>query len=106
MRLKLVSQQDTLLGHVDVPDSWRVWLEKNRAARTYAMDRLPVYRDYRPEDVVPIANVETLTLMRAHWSQFRDAVCLVEGTIEQLERQPGCSYTPSMAYLRSQFVKE
>jgi hypothetical protein len=46
--------------------------------------------------------VNQITIARAYHSEYRDAVCLTRGSIEEFEKLPGCSFSPSMAYLRSQ----
>lgn len=105
MRLKLVSRKDTLLGHVDVPDHWGEYLQKRGAVQNYVLPRLiPLAWDGKTLSA-PV-DVQSITLAVANFSEHRDAVSLVEGTIEQLEAMPECSFTPSMAYLRSHFTKE
>ena len=98
MRLKLVSIRDTLIGHIDVPDDIGDILVR-RPRRTPIFPPLKVCD---PRELPALSDIMVVTLVPAHYSQYRDAVCLVEGTIEQLEALPGYSFTPSMAYLRSQ----
>jgi hypothetical protein len=101
MRLKLVSpSHDTLLGHIDVPDHWQNWLERNGAASTLVSPRLP--RFIEDAEIAYPVMVNQITIARAYHSEYRDAVCLIRGSIEELEKLPGCSFSPSMAYLRSQ----
>lgn len=104
MRLKLVSfSHDTLLGHIDVPDHWQNWLERNGAASTTMMNRIPLMAPPTAA-AYPIAmpTVKQITIARAYGSRYRDAVFLLRGSIEEFEELPGCSFSPSMAYLRSQ----
>lgn len=103
MRLKLVSLKDTLLGHVDVPDYWRAWLERSGAATTPVLPRFS-YMAPDMADQLVAPNITKVTLVKAGWSQYREAVWLAEGKIEELETIEGCSFTPSMAYLRSQLL--
>lgn len=103
MRLKLVSySHDTLLGHIDVPDHWREWLEKGHdAVSTAIMPKLRYSPEAAADYAIAMPNIKKITIVKAYHSEYRDAVYLYEGSIEELERLPGCSFTPSMAYLRS-----
>lgn len=99
MRLKLVSPKDTLIGHLDVPDHWDEWLKRGGAATSFVNRPFRFAMDAQPS---PVLDIKKITVAQARWSQYRDAVWLAEGSIEELEELPGCSFTPSMAYLRSQ----
>lgn len=97
MRLKLVSTKDSLLGHVDVPDHWGDVLTKRHAVEFAIMPRLR----YALTDDVLLPDIQTVTLARAHWSHYREAVYLARGTIEEFEKLDGCSFAPSMEFLKS-----
>ncbi len=101
MRLKLVSPKDTLIGHVDVPDHWREWFKRSGAASAELCNPLQ-YREAAKATPPFQTVIEHVTLVKAEWSQYEDAVYLLHGTVEQLEAIPGVSFAPSMAYLRSQ----
>lgn len=101
MRLKLVSySHDTLLGHIDVPDEWRDWFERGVAR----MSVMPKRWEYKAEALVSAEQLQIVTIMKAYGSQYPDAVAIVEGSIEEFEKLPGCSFTPSAAYLRSHLI--
>lgn len=98
MRLKLVSPKDSLLGHVDVPDCWADNLTRREAIEFAIMPRL----HYPLTDEVPLPScVQTVMLAQARWSHYRGAVFLARGTIEEFEKLDGCSFVPSMEFLKS-----
>ncbi len=101
MRLKLISPKDTLIGHIDVPDIWEEWFKRGGAASAAIAPRFAACA-MMPSNVSPVIDIKTVTLVKAGWSQYPDAVYLREGSIEEMERLPGVSFSPSMAYLRSQ----
>lgn len=99
MRLKLVSRShDTLLGHIDVPDFWQEWFDRGGTAVQ------PIYRplkvNFNPKQY-HITEIQKIVVAKAYGSQYRDAVYLAVGSIEEFEQQPGCSFSPSMSYLKS-----
>lgn len=101
MRLKLISPKDTLLGHIDVPEHFAQSYER-RDAISFAIAPRPSIGELLTTGVAHTVNIKSITLVKASWSQYPDAVYLCEGTIEDFERLPGCSFSPSIAYLRSQ----
>lgn len=98
MRLKLVSRKDTLLGHIDVPDHWQAQLEKVHHVSVLRRPRL--FFTMTEAELAP-ADIKTVTIAEAYWSQYRGAVFLAQGTLEEFEILPNCSFAPSAAYLRS-----
>lgn len=106
MRLKLVSySHDTLLGHIDVPNHWQEWLDKGGACSTAMTANLPMKwlkEAIADEYQIAMPEIQTVTVARVYHSRYRDAVAIIKGSIEEFERLPGCSFSPSMAYLRSQ----
>jgi hypothetical protein len=99
MRHKLVSPKDTLLGHVDVPDHW--FGENYDSSVSVPMAFWYHKGDMFDPDLVGHIEIKTITLSRAGWSRYRDSVILIQGTLEEFEGLPGCSFSPSAAYLRS-----
>jgi len=102
MRLKLVSPEDTLIGHIGVPDEWGAYFERSGTARAAIPSKFRGPYQGLAVAFVPVADIHTVTLALAGWSQYQDAVYLVEGTVEELEALPDCAFAPSRAYLRSQ----
>lgn len=102
MKLKLVSPKDTLLGHIDVPNYWNGGLDRAGCVSVPFLPplRIACSKFSGMEMDVPV-EVSTIVIMRAGWSQYRGAVYLARGTIEELEALRDCSFSPSAAYLRS-----
>lgn len=101
MRLKLVSPKDSLLGHVDVPDCWAASLTRRECIEFAIMPRLhyPLTDDV---SMLPLPDcVQTVTLAQARWSHYRGAVFLARGTLEEFEKLDGCSFAPSLEFLKS-----
>jgi len=102
MRLKLVSySHDTLLGHIDVPDYWREWMDRGHVTAVIP-PRLPLSMFDHASNEIVMPEIKQVIIARAYGSQYRDAVYLARGSIEEFEAMDGCGFTPSMAYLRSQ----
>lgn len=101
MKYKLVSPKDTLLGHIDVPNHWEYYFKKNGHFTTFIMPDMSKFAF--SNEVLPAAEIiaDRITLIDAYWSQYEKAVCIVEGKIEDLEKLPNCSFSPSMAYIKS-----
>lgn len=96
---KLVSRKGTLLGTVTFPSHWGETIEAQEGVRFHL--RKPL----RISDMLADASVEALiqtgVLYKAHDYIHRDALILDGVTLEEFEAMPGCSFSPSAAYLRS-----
>lgn len=94
---KLYSRKDTLLGTISYPAHWDLTLKKQRWVRFYAYD--PKARWYSPELSSETVHARVGVLERMYADH--DGVYLHEISLEEFERIPGCSFSPSAAYLRS-----
>src|SRR5215467_12225628 len=102
---KLVSINNTLLGTVTVPDEWFNAINQQHGVRAAMVAPINV-RKYNPTGKVYALEMQKcVTLRRAYFSDLKDALFLMEGTIEQLEEMPECHFSPSMAYMKS-LIKE
>lgn len=101
MRFKLVSPNDTLLGHIDVPHHWGAILGKVGRVRSAVLNRVSLDWAEHTDAQAVMPDVKTVTIVIAPWSQYIGAVRLADGTLEEFETMPDCSFAPSAAYLRS-----
>lgn len=101
MQHKLVSPNDTLLGTVTIPDHWSERLFNRHPYHSVHIMTRPPSAASSVEDLPVMADIKRVTLA-VSYGRYKDALMIVQGTIEDLEEVEGCSFSPSMAYLRSQ----
>jgi hypothetical protein len=87
----------TLLGGVTFPDIWLSYLNVSGMIEFSTVGELgAVFRD---QGVVgPVVLAQGVLERSRH---IPDAVVLSGMSLEEFERQPGCSFAPGAAYLRS-----
>jgi hypothetical protein len=95
--LKLASPTGTLLGSVTFPDLWLSYLNVFGVVEFSTIGYLgAVFRDHGVMGTVVLARG---VLERSR--HIPDAVVLSGMSLEEFERQLGCSFAPGAAYLRS-----
>ena len=96
MQVKLFSDKDTLIGLISFPSTWGYYLRENGSVTFPVSPRLePV--GFGLADSVPLIEIRHGALYQNGYG----GVILCGISIEEFETLPGCSFSPSMAYLRS-----
>lgn len=102
---KLYSPNNTLLGTITFPAYWEQTLEKQNWVRfriwteREARDAFAILSDDKPfSDIAPM---RIGTIERRHGWLNDGGVYLHDVSLEEFERIPGCSFTPSAGYIRS-----
>lgn len=97
---KLVSRTGTLLGTITYPADWEMSRRRyGGRIRLAAWAPLKLsFAEMSPDETVAVRD---FGISDAHDWHFPDAVMLWGMTPEEFEKQPGCSFSPSAAYLRS-----
>lgn len=95
---KLVSAKGTLLGVLTVPD----WIADMFSSRDFIQFpiRKPLRFELFDENKAP-KMTSLAALCKSYEWEWSDAVQVRGVSIEELEKQPGFSFAPSAAYLRS-----
>ena len=101
---KLVSREGTLLGVVTLPSDVSNYLEKYRSAEMAVIPSLPSIAQHKPDDLVS-TSLRKVVFFLAYHPEIPGAVGMEGLTIEEFERLPNCSFSPSAAYLRT-FITE
>lgn len=96
---KLYSRSGTVLGTVTYPAEWELYIRKRGGIAVRFMEARRGF--YDPSAYVS-PHVRTFALFLCHGSHAeREGLQLQGVTLEEFEQQPGCSFAPSAAYLRS-----
>jgi len=94
---KLVSHKGTMLGVITFPAQWEDYLNMHDSVQFPIRQPLQtVYTTNIPEFTNVIGHI-----YRVPHELLKDAVALAGISLEEFEKQPGCSFSPSAAYLRS-----
>lgn len=96
---KLYSRKGTLLGSVSYPRHWDEYLREQNYFRFAIRPKLS-WNDAEPSAPLDIRTGE-MTLYPGE----RGAVMIYGVTPEEFETLPGCSFSPSAAYIRSLLEK-
>jgi hypothetical protein len=93
---KLVSQKGTMLGVITFPAKWEERLNEGRSVH---------FHIYQPLRAFPAPGESEMfrrgMICSTSHELMKDAVMLAGINLEEFEMQPGCSFAPSAAYLRS-----
>jgi len=96
---KLYSRAGTVLGTVTYPAELDLYIRKQRGVRVRFAAAMPGFYDPAVH-ISPTVRTFELFLHSGNHAE-KEGLQLQGITLEEFERQPGCSFAPSAAYLRS-----
>lgn len=101
--LKLISFKGTLLGTITIPEDKYLFILSNNTWHTWSFHfQQGTIWGFCPQNSNgQEISVSAWTLIESYFPEHRDAFMLHGVSVEEFEQQPGCSFAPSAAYLRS-----